>query len=95
MKLVIYDKAAWHIDAGENKQMALDHFSFIMTWCKENKLLSDEGLELVEMDIDDSISLHSRMFTEKGNAFMQQFYDKFISATEKDVNEMSSSLLNL
>lgn len=95
MNFVVYDKAAWHIDAGEDKQVVLNHFSFFMTWCLDNNILSDEGIELAELGIDDSISLHSRMFTEKGNIFMQRHYDTFISATEKDGCAMLAKLLEV
>lgn len=92
MKLIVYDKAAWHIDAGEDKQMVLNHFATFMIWCQNNNLLSPDGKEIMELGVDDSISLHSGMFTENGNSFMQQYYDVFISSTEKDYEEMSKKL---
>ena len=52
MKTTVYDKAAWHIDAGEPIGKVLEHFKFIMNWCNQNRLLSDEGEEFLRlMDI--------------------------------------------
>lgn len=92
MKTTVYDKVAWHIDAGENYDVVLSHFAFILSWCEKNNLLSAEGQEIVQMGVDDSISLHSRMFTEKGNKFMNKYYDEFISATDGDESEMNFAL---
>lgn len=79
MEIKVYDKAIWHIDDGFAVDQVLSHFSFIMNWSKQHRLLSDEGEEILSFGIDESISLHSRMFTEKGNCFMERFYDKYIS----------------
>lgn len=82
MKTIIYDKADWQIEGGVRSSEVLKHFKMIMNWSEKNHLLSDEGLEILSFGIDDSISLHSRMFTKRGNAFMEKFYDKYISSTE-------------
>lgn len=92
MKTTIYDKAIWHIDAGENKKTVLDHFAFIMNWSQENSLLSNEGIEILELGIDDSISINSRMLNERGNLFMTMYYDSFISAQEDKKEEMDEKL---
>ena len=92
MTTTVYDKAAWHIDAGEQKEQVLAHFKFIMEWSLKNKLLTDEGLEIVEFGVDDSISLHSRMFNERGNLFMKKFYDSFINVVEDNGNRMLEKL---
>ncbi len=95
MKTKVYDKASWHIDGGENLDKVLAHFNFIMSWCCSNKLLSDEGKEIADLGIDQSISFHSRMFTDKGNIFMEKHYDKFIDATSNNKDEMDSILAKL
>ena len=92
MSTTVYDKAAWHIDEGEDVKQVLAHFSFIMSWSLDNKLLSGKGLEIAELGVDDSISLNSKMFTEKGNLFMQKYYDYFIAVTDDDDNEMINKL---
>ena len=78
----VYDKAIWQIEGGLQTSVVLKHFKMILEWCEKNHLLSDEGREILSFGVDDSISLHSRMFTEQGNKFMEKYYDKYISATE-------------
>lgn len=92
MKTKVYDKASWHIDAGEPKDSVLAHFKFIMNWCKQNNLLSDEGEEILGFGIDDSISIHSRLLNERGNLFMTKYYDTFISAQSELSSEMDEKL---
>ena len=92
MKTLVYDKASWHIDAGEPADRVLAHFKFIMNWCDQNNLLSDEGEEILEFGIDDSISIHSRLLNERGNMFMKKFYDTFISANIENRSEMDEML---
>ena len=92
MKTLVYDKASWHIDAGEPVERVLAHFKFIMNWCNQNNLLSDEGEEILEFGIDDSISIHSRLLNERGNMFMKKFYDTFISANIENRSEMDEML---
>ena len=89
MKTIVYDKASWHIDAGEPTNSVLAHFKFIMNWCDQNNLLSDEGTEILE---DDSISLHSRLLNDRGNVFMTKYYDTFISAQNDRSTEMDEML---
>lgn len=95
MKTIVYDKAAWHLDAGENQSDVLNHFNFIMNWCYENNLLTDEGEEILEFGADDSISIHSRMLNERGNLFMAKFYDSFISAQADQHQKMDDLLKTL
>lgn len=80
MKTKVYDKAIWQIESGKNTKEVLKHFKMIMEWCEKNRLLSDEGKEILSFGVDESISLHSRLFTKQGNDFMEKYYDKYISA---------------
>jgi len=95
MKTLVYDKASWHIDAGEPVERVLAHFKFIMNWCNQNNLLSDEGEEILEFGIDDSISIHSRLLNKRGNLFMEKYYDMFISANSEHSFEMDEKLKTL
>lgn len=92
MKTTVYDKASWHIDAGEPRNGVIEHFKFILSWCKKNNLLSTEGEEIFEFGVDDSISIHSRLLNERGNLFMAKFYDSFISARSEQGFEMDKML---
>lgn len=95
MKTLVYDKASWHIDAGEPVESVLAHFKFIMNWCNQNNLLSEEGEEILEFGIDDSISIHSRLLNKRGNLFMEKYYDTFISANSEHCSEMDEKLKTL
>ena len=92
MKTKVYDKASWHIDAGEPTSSVLSHFKFIIDWCNQNNLLTDEGEEILELGIDASISIHSRLLNERDNMFMTKYYDMFISAQIEQSSEMNEML---
>lgn len=94
---ITYDKASWHIDQGENKNKVLEHFDFFLTWAHNKGILSGEGEELYKEGLgsDPSISLHSGMFTQKGNKFMAEYYDDFIASNQKDEIKMSLKLSKL
>lgn len=92
MKTIVYDKASWHIDAGEPASSVLAHFKFIMSWCNLKDLLSAEGKEILELGADESISIHSRLLNERGNMFMSKYYDTFISAQSAQSSEMDEML---
>ena len=92
MKTKVYDKASWHIDAGEPTSSVLSHFKFIIDWCNQNNLLTDEGKEILELGIDASISIHSRLLNERGIMFMTKYYDMFISAQIEQSSEMNEML---
>jgi len=89
---IIYDKASWHIDNGESKKQVLDHFRFFMNWLSDNDLLSEDGKEIENLKIDDSISIHSGMLNDKGNSFMERFYNNFIESQEKDRKALDNTL---
>lgn len=82
----IYDKAMWQIDAGVSKEKAVEHFVLVFEWLAEKELLSTEGKEMIEIGIDESISLHEGMVNEQGNAFLSKYYDKIISESNYDIN---------
>lgn len=93
MSVVVYDKVSWHLDKQENRSEVLKHFKFILDWCYKNQLLTEEGIEIFELDVDESISLNSRMFTPLGNKFMENFYDEFISDFETSEEEKMTEKL--
>lgn len=94
---ITYDKASWHIDQGENKNKVLEHFDFFLTWAHNKGILSGEGEKLYKEGLgsDPSISLHSGMFTQKGNKFMAEYYDDFIASNPKDEMKMNLKLSKL
>lgn len=92
MGTIVYDKAAWHIDAGLPRSMVLQHFGFILRWANEHNLLTEAGVEILEFGVDESVSLHSMMFTPRGNRFMELNYDVFINALDNDEERLNVAL---
>ncbi|MBO5731840.1 MAG: hypothetical protein J6R67_11620 [Treponema sp.] len=74
----VYDKAIWHIDGGESKDEVLKKFATIFTYLKKNEMLTDEGLEIFDLGIDSSVSLHERLVNDKGKVFLDKTYDSLL-----------------
>lgn len=93
MIMKIYDKASWHIDANEPEKDVVERFDKIMQWCNTHNLLNEEGKEILALGIDDSISLHSQMFTTDGNKFMCWLFETdhipYTVSFEEMENELS------
>lgn len=70
-----YDKAAWHIDEGENEEKVVGFFKEIFTFLQEKNMLSMEGIEVLEDAMDESVALNSFMVNKAGEAFLDSFYD--------------------
>lgn len=83
----IYDKAAWHIDAGESSGEVISKLNTVMSFLHEKKLLSDYGEELLELGIDKSISLHEQMVTPDGRRFLEKSYDSIINLSSDVIRD--------
>ena len=95
MDLTLYDKASWHIDAAEPANDVIERFRKIINWCNAHNSLSAEGMELISIGIDDSISLHSRLFTATGNKFMQWMFDATPNPYGVEEEKMEEKLLEI
>ena len=85
--LKVYDKAEWHIDAGENSKVVISRFKLIMNFLKAKSMLSNEGEEIIDIGIDSSISIHERMLTNLGKEFIESYYDNIIDKNENEIPE--------
>ena len=83
----IYDKAQWHIDAGESERLVLDRFNVVFSFLQEQNLLSEEGIEICDLGIDESVSLHERLLTEEGNKLLERYYDCVISLEASEIKD--------
>lgn len=83
--LKVYDKAQWHIDAGENAEMVVEKFKAVFTFLEAKELLESEGKEMLALGIDSSVSIHERMMTETGRKFMEVCYDKVINKNAEEI----------
>lgn len=85
----IYDKAQWHIDAGESAGAVVAKLKAVLEFLDLKGLLDSEGKEIMELGIDSSVSLHERMLTDEGRNFMESCYDKVIN---QPADEMAQAL---
>lgn len=76
--MIIYDKASWQLDKGMSKTRVIKHFSFIFDFLKQNDFLNENGLEIMDIGIDTSISLNDSLLNEKGNVFLAKYYDEML-----------------
>lgn len=83
--LKIYDKAQWHIDAGENAETVVNKLKAVFEFLDKKGMLTSEGKEIIDLGVDSSASIHERMLTEDGKQFMDDIYDKVI---DKQVEEL-------
>ena len=79
--MIIFDKAQWHIDAGEEPKEVIEKFNVLFAFLDEAGFLVDEGKELLDIGIDSSAVIHERMVTAEGNSFLMHNYDSVINAS--------------
>lgn len=88
----VYDKAAWHIDNGEEKAEVLKRFGLIYEFLAKHKMLNDEGMENYEMGADESWALYDRMLTEVGKQFMEKQYDRLLALDLENLQQELKTL---
>jgi hypothetical protein len=59
--------------------MVIQYFSRLMNLLKSRVYLNAKGLEIYEMGIDSSLSITSKMLTDKGNALLYSFRHKNVT----------------
>lgn len=85
--LKIYDKAQWHIDAGEDEDIVVAKLQVVFSFLDSKNFLGMEGKEIIDLGVDSSVSIHERMLTEEGNKFMEACYDKVIDKAPEEMAE--------
>ena len=85
--LKVYDKAQWHIDAGEDVDTVISKLKVVFSFLDAKGFLGTEGKEILDLGIDSSVSIHERMLTEEGNDFMANCYDDVINNKAEDIKE--------
>lgn len=85
----VYDKAQWHIDAGENSESVVAKIKAVFEFLNSKELLSSEGKEILNLGLDSSISLNERMVTDVGKIFLDKYYDAVINnSTDNIINAL-------
>lgn len=75
----VFDKASWHIDAGEPKSEIIEKITLIFSYLYQKEMLSPDGIELYNLGVDSSISLHEGMVNRAGVEFLEKNYDNLIN----------------
>ena len=88
----IIDKASWQIDGGIRSSIVVAHFKRIFSWLEAKGLLTQEGKEVLEFGIDDSVSLHERLVTPEALAFLDAKYDDYLKCNPYGKDSDSSAL---
>lgn len=83
----IYDKAQWHIDAGEDSREVIEKFKKVFSFLASHNMLSDDGLEIFEFGMDSSVSLNEKMVSEEGKQFLEECYDEVINCNAQNIGE--------
>lgn len=83
----IYDKAQWHIDAGEDSHEVIEKFKKLFSFLASHNMLSDDGLEIFEFGMDSSVSLNEKMVSEEGKQFLEKCYDEVINCNAQSIEE--------
>lgn len=83
----VYDKAKWQIEGGIPEENVLNHFKFFLKWLNDHNLLSEDGKEIEEIGLDNSISLTDTMVTSKGKCFLDRYYDDYLKVIDYGISE--------
>lgn len=81
-KSIVYDKVSWHFPEGKHcpsLEAAKTHFYILIGWIKENGLLSDEGEEILDLEVGADFSITSSMLNKKGNDILSKYYANWLS----------------
>ena len=93
--MIIYDKAAWHIDAGMSEESVIKRLKDVFEFLSSNDMLSEEGKEEFDSGIDNSCSLNERTVNSKGNQFLKQYYDEVIKNDPDSIIDALTEKLNM
>ncbi|MDR1882979.1 MAG: hypothetical protein LBR26_09415 [Prevotella sp.] len=81
MSTRIYDKVLWHVETTD-KSLVIKYFTSLMEFLTNHQLLNDEGKEIFEFGVDVSLSINSKMLTNKGNKLLSFYYDEFLKSVD-------------
>ena len=81
----IYDKAVWHIDAGEDKDEVVARLLCVFKYLEKHEMLTDEGAEILEIGIDASISLNEYLVNRAGQEFLEKNYDSLMQLSLPEI----------
>ena len=83
--MIIFDKPKWHIDAGMNINDVLEKFRIVFDFLLSNDMLSNDGIEQIEIGIDEECSLNEMAVNKKGKSFLEYCYNDIIIYNSEDM----------
>lgn len=83
--MIIFDKPKWHIDAGMNINDVLEKFRIVFDFLLSNDMLSNDGIEQIEIGIDEECSLNEMAVNKKGKSFLEYCYNDIINYNSEDM----------
>lgn len=86
----IYDKAIWHIDAGENSDEVLEKYRLIFFYLRNHDMLTPDGMELFDGGVDSSMSLNESLLTKEGNDYIKNQFDFLFSCDAARLKDLLS-----
>lgn len=87
-----FDKASWQIDNGIDKNIVISHFEFIFKWLQQHHMLNEDGIEILDIGIDEDVSLYDGLLTKGGITFLELCYDNLISKSEYKIEQEKTLL---
>jgi hypothetical protein len=90
----IYDKAAWHVDAGESEEEVLEKFNIVFHFLSTHDMLTLDGKEVCDMGVDSSVSLHEKLVTKRGNELLSKNYDTLLTLPISEIPDFLLSCVN-
>ena len=81
----IYDKASWHIDGGQDKDIVISRFEVVFSFLNNQNMLSEDGKEIYELGIDDSAVIHDGFLNADGKAYMDANYDSLLNLSLEEL----------
>lgn len=83
----VYDTAKWQLEGGIPADKVARHFTFVFEWLRRQKMLSKDGMELLDLGMDDSASLNEDMVNAKGREYLDYYYDDYLKEINYGVSE--------
>lgn len=78
----VYDKVSWYMNDGKLPKDIVSYFEKLSKWLISNDLISGEGKEILEMGVNQELSLTSAMLNDKGNYIFSTYYNQWLRGVD-------------
>ena len=66
-------------------ELCVNRIKIVFEFLNKKGMLTSDGIEMLDIGIDSSVSLNERMVSEQGKIFLEQFYDDILQLSLEDV----------